>query len=84
MKYDFRSSYMRASVKGQVTIPVSIRRKYVILPDTELEFVEDGEKIILEIRDGRSPGQRLVEQLSGTATSLMTVDELMGLTRGDD
>ncbi|MBK7127155.1 MAG: AbrB/MazE/SpoVT family DNA-binding domain-containing protein [Dehalococcoidia bacterium] len=33
---------MHVTEKGQVTIPIAIRRKYVIGPETEVEFVEDG------------------------------------------
>lgn len=75
---------MHITEKGQVTIPIAIRRKFAILPGTELEFVEDGNQIVLAIRDDRTPGQRLVDHLAGSATRKMTTDELMALTRGDD
>ena len=78
------NSYMRLSEKGQVTVPIAIRRKYVILPETEVEFVDDGSTIALVIKDERSPGQRLVDHLAGSATIPMTTDELMKLTRGED
>ena len=74
---------MHVTEKGQVTIPIAIRRKYVIGPDTEVEFVEDGGRIVLQIRDERTPGQRLVDHLAGSATSTMTTEDLMALTRGE-
>ncbi len=75
---------MHATKKGQVTIPLAIRRRFVILPETELEFVEERGKIVLVIKDDRTPGQRLVDHMSGSITTGMTTDELMALTRGED
>lgn len=33
------------STRGQVSIPAALRRKYHIEPDTELEWIEDGNTI---------------------------------------
>jgi AbrB family looped-hinge helix DNA binding protein len=39
---------MRVTTKGQVTIPQHIRKKLGITPATEVDFVEDKGRIILE------------------------------------
>ncbi len=39
---------MRVTQKGQVTIPREIREKAGIFPETEVDFVFDGERIYLQ------------------------------------
>lgn len=76
---------MRVTSKGQVTIPEDIRHRFGFLPHTEVRFVEKGKHIYLEkIRGKQTRGHRLVEHMRGTATSKMTTDEIMALTRSDD
>ncbi|MCF8063068.1 MAG: AbrB/MazE/SpoVT family DNA-binding domain-containing protein [Deltaproteobacteria bacterium] len=76
---------MRVSQKGQVTIPQDIREKAGILPETEVEFVFDGERIYLEKREGTSMrGRTLLNRMRGKATVRMSTDEIMALTRGDE
>jgi AbrB family looped-hinge helix DNA binding protein len=76
---------MRIGAKGQVTIPIEIREKIGLLPDTEVEFEIDGNAV--RIRRARtrkgSRGERLVERIRGRATVAMTTDEIMALTRGE-
>jgi AbrB family looped-hinge helix DNA binding protein len=74
---------MTVSEKGQVTIPIAIRRKLGILPDTEVEFEVVGDGVL--IRKAESAGRRgraLVRRLRGRGTVAMTTDEIMALTRG--
>ena len=78
-----RNTNLRTTERGQVTIPIALRRKHAIFPDTELAFVEEGDKIVLQINDQRTPGRRLVDHLAGSATTNITVDELMMLSRGE-
>jgi len=79
---------VRITSKGQVTIPQAIREQAGLLPNTEVEFIYDGEFVYLVKGTGaRKPtrGQVLVEHLrrhGGTFT--MSTDELMALTRGED
>jgi bifunctional DNA-binding transcriptional regulator/antitoxin component of YhaV-PrlF toxin-antitoxin module len=67
-----------------VTIPIEIREKLGLLPDTEVDFEVEGDKVrIVRARprgDGR--GRRLVRRLRGSATVRMTTDEILQLTRG--
>jgi AbrB family looped-hinge helix DNA binding protein len=77
---------MRVTSKGQVTIPQDIRDKYGFLPQTEVTFVEEGERVYLAKRPDTPPlgrGQRLIAQLRGRATVQMTTEEILALTRGE-
>jgi AbrB family looped-hinge helix DNA binding protein len=75
---------MRITSKGQVTIPVEIRERLGLLPETEVEFEVHGNVVQLRKVDGRSRrGRRLVSALTGRATTGMTTDEIMALTRGE-
>lgn len=73
---------MRVTRKGQVTIPLAIRQKVGILPDTEVEFSVRGEHVILK-RTSREPrrGARLIRAMRGRATAGLTTDAIMALTR---
>jgi AbrB family looped-hinge helix DNA binding protein len=74
---------MRVTSKGQVTIPIEIRQKLRIGPETEVEFDLVGQTIrIRKQAGGKSRGQMLVDRLRGKATRRMTTDQIMALTRG--
>lgn len=78
---------MKLTVKGQVTVPIAVRRQLGLKPGSEVEFVaRDG---IAELRPVHKakPSQPLpdwIVKMTGTATSGMSTDELMRLTRGED
>lgn len=75
---------MRVTSKGQVTIPSEIREKFGLLPDTEVEFIVDGDAVKIERRpDGRRAGRgaKIVRRLRGTGSVRMSTDEIMALTR---
>lgn len=74
---------MRVTSKGQVTIPAEIREQFGFHPDTEVEFVIDGNtvRIVRARPSGESRGRRIVQRLRGTATVRMTTDEILALTR---
>lgn len=77
---------MRITSKGQVTIPLHVREKLGLLPNTEVEFHLDGDGVRLiksTRRSSNSLGRRLVEHMRGRATRTMTTDEIMRLTRGE-
>jgi AbrB family looped-hinge helix DNA binding protein len=75
---------MRVTQKGQVTIPQEIREKAGIFPETEVDFVLDGERVYLEKREGTSGrGGTLLQRIRGKATVSMSTDEIMELTRGE-
>jgi len=72
---------MRLTVKGQVTIPKRVRDKLGITTQSEIEFVEEGDRVyIVKAKNKqRRPGFR---KYRGTARVQMSTDEIMKLTRG--
>jgi AbrB family looped-hinge helix DNA binding protein len=76
---------MRVTSKGQVTIPRDIRHKLGIASQSEVEFVVEGNTVVLrKSQELPTRGKRLVETLRGRATVKMTTDEIMALTRGEE
>lgn len=74
---------MRVTTKGQVTIPQHVREKLGITPATEVDFVEEEDRIFLVKRKGEKAAVRKFAKLRGAATVKMTTDEIMALTRSD-
>ena len=74
---------MRVTTKGQVTIPQHIREKLGITPATEVDFVEEKDRVFLEKRKGKKAVTRKFAKLRGAATVKMTTDEIMALTRAN-
>jgi len=77
---------MRLTSKGQVTIPIEIREKLGLLPNTEVEFELDRDAVRIRKKTTAGPrasrGAALVERLRGRGTRRITTDEIMRLTRG--
>lgn len=76
---------MRITSKGQVTIPIEIRERLGLLPNTEVRFEVEGNavRIIREEKATGGRGQRLLERMRGRATSGMSTEEIMALTRSE-
>jgi antitoxin PrlF len=76
---------MRITSKGQVTIPQAIRERAGLLPETDVEFILDGDSVRIRKATGTRPsrGARAVARLRGAAGKSMTTDEIMALTRAD-
>jgi AbrB family looped-hinge helix DNA binding protein len=75
---------MRVTSKGQVTIPQDVRERHGLLPGTDVEFVDDGREVRLrKARGMKRRGRRLIAQLRGRATTRLSTDEIMALTRGE-
>ena len=75
---------MRVTVKGQVTIPQHIRKKFGITPNTEVDFVEENGRVFLKKRKGRPRAESRFRRHRGTASVRMSTEEIMSLTRGDE
>jgi AbrB family looped-hinge helix DNA binding protein len=76
---------MRITSKGQVTIPMAIREKLGLLPNTEVEFEID--RGAVRMRKAAAPramdrGRALIEHMRGRGTRRITTDQIMKLTRG--
>jgi len=71
---------MRVTTKGQVTIPINVREILGIMPGTDIDFREgNGRFYIVKISTPKKT--RKFSKLRGIATSKMTTDEIMNLTR---
>lgn len=80
---------MRMTSKGQVTVPKHIRDKLGVKPGDELQFRDDGARIVIErceVVAKVNVGLELARHLRKMGKILkripMTTDELMDLTRG--
>jgi AbrB family looped-hinge helix DNA binding protein len=75
---------MKVTTKGQVTIPQHIREKLGITPNSEVDFVEEKDRIYLIKKSERNGKMGKFHPFRGIATVKMTTDEIMALTRGDE
>ncbi len=81
---------MRVTTKGQVTIPVDIRRRLELAPGDEVEFVVSGDEI--EVRKATRTEPTAVERRAAIETWLdgfadgaeagWTTDDILDMTRG--
>lgn len=76
---------MRITSKGQVTIPIEIRERAGLLPHMEVRFEIEGDtvRIIREQGPVEGRGKKLLERMRGRATSGLSTDEIMALTRAE-
>jgi len=75
---------VRMTVKGQVTIPIEMREKLGLLPNSEVEFDLVGDSVrIRKAKSGKSRGQRMLEAMRKAPKPGLTTDQLMALTRGE-
>ena len=74
---------MRVTSKGQVTIPLEIRDKLGLRASSEVEFepLPDG-KVYLTKTERPARRSALVKKMKGRATTRLSTDEIMKLTRG--
>ena len=73
---------MRITSKGQVTIPVAIRKRAGLMPHTEVSFaITRGVVTLRKATASAGRGRRLIERLRGAATTRMTTAQIMALTR---
>lgn len=76
---------MKMTTKGQVTIPLAMRKLYRLDPRTEVVF-EPAKNGVL-VRPATSPRKdfrRWLEKARGHANSKLSTDEIMLATRGKD
>jgi AbrB family looped-hinge helix DNA binding protein len=80
---------MRITSKGQVTIPAHIREQAGLLPNTEVDFVWDGETVRIVKAEGSrkkmSRGEALVAHMQRHRGDIaLSTDEIMAMMRGDE
>jgi len=75
---------MRVTTKGQVTIPLNIRKKLNITPASEIEFiVSEDNRVYIEKVKNTGKGASRFSRVRGSATVKMSTDEIMALTRNE-
>lgn len=75
---------MKITSKGQVTIPLPLRDRFGLKPGTEVDFVAENGKVVLQARPKRShPVDHWLRQATGVAKGTTTA-RIMKLTRGED
>ncbi|ELR96707.1 looped-hinge helix DNA binding domain, AbrB family [Gloeocapsa sp. PCC 73106] len=72
---------MKISPNGQITIPLDIQEQLGLLPGTEIQLEVIGDT--LQIRKPRtsSRGRQLIASIRGKATSHLTTNDIMQVTR---
>ncbi len=71
---------MRVTTKGQVTIPRRVREILGIVPETDIEFLEENGRFYIKKISQNKPTKKFAK-LRGIATAKMSTDEIMNLTR---
>jgi bifunctional DNA-binding transcriptional regulator/antitoxin component of YhaV-PrlF toxin-antitoxin module len=76
---------MRVTCKGQITSPQAIRERRGLLPHSEVHFVEEGGRVLLEKNDSQlRRGHEAVQRLQqAQLRAKLSSDQLLALTRGD-
>ena len=72
-------TFAKVLAKGQIVIPVSIRKKYGIQPGMEIQIFEYGDVIYLV-----PPVEDPVEQAMGCLPSAPSLSEELLMERGED
>jgi AbrB family looped-hinge helix DNA binding protein len=75
---------MKITNKGQVTIPVEIRERFGLHPNTEVDFQIQLNSVRL-VKANRKRAQRrgadVIKRLAGKGNVRMTTDQILALTR---
>jgi len=75
---------VKITSKGQVTIPIEIRERLGLLPNTEVEFHLQGNSARLvkaSAKRAHRRGTDIINRLQGKADVKMTTDQILALTR---
>jgi len=71
---------MRVTTKGQVTSTRNIREALGIIPETEVDFIEDNGKFYI-VKAAAPVVHGKFRRFRGIATATMSTDEILSLTR---
>ncbi|MCO6435075.1 AbrB/MazE/SpoVT family DNA-binding domain-containing protein [Nitrosomonas nitrosa] len=74
---------MRITTKGQVTIPLEIRKKMKITPASEVDFIIGKDDRVYIVKVDNTPPVKRFSKLRGIATVKMSTEEIMALTRSE-
>lgn len=82
-----RRNSMRITTEGQVTIPIEIRKKLGLRPNSEVEFEIVGNAVrmgkVRGMKARRRRGKSIVQRLRGRGSVRMSTDAILALTRGE-
>lgn len=78
------SKEMWLTSKGQVTIPKAFREAIGVHPNSPVRFELKNGTLIISGTPHSKRGNRPVDALRGTATTGLTTNEIMRMTRGED
>lgn len=81
--YSCYARIVRVTSKGQVTIPQKIRELLGITPGSEVDFQVEGPGARL-VRVSSGDGKAVAGRMRGRATTAMSTEEIMALTRADE
>ena len=73
---------MRVSARGQITIPVHLRRKFGILKGREVEFLEEDGRLYVRVSGCSEKAKEIVRRMTGKGDVPLSTDEILALTRG--
>lgn len=76
---------VKMTSKGQVTIPLPLRKQFGLGPRTEVEFAAGENGVV--IRPARTSKKRFrdwIRKARGSAAVKTSTDKIMALTRGED
>jgi AbrB family looped-hinge helix DNA binding protein len=81
-----KSITVKLTKKGQVTIPLTLRNKFGLLPATEVAFEEAEEGVLIKpaAASRRRQAESWLKRARGSATVKLTTDQIMSLTRGEE
>jgi AbrB family looped-hinge helix DNA binding protein len=77
---------MRITSKGQVTIPQEIREQCGLMPHTQVRFLVENGRVLIEKESGESsPGREGLQRLRrARLRTRLSTDELLALSRGEE
>ena len=77
---------MKLTSKGQVTIPQALREQFGLQPDTEVTFEPAAEGVLIKpaAAGRRRRLQAWLRRARGSATTKLSTDNILRLTRGED
>ncbi len=70
--------------KGQITIPLELRRRYGLGAGVEVEVVATADGPLVRPADVQNRGRNLVARLRDSADGGLDADQILSLTRGND
>ncbi len=75
---------MRITQKGQVTIPLEVRERHGLLPDTEVDFKEENGRVYLVKVEPSVVAESPFDRVRGRYSLSYSTEEIMKLTRSEE